>query len=138
MKDSIFFSFFLNKITSVISLLVIIISFILPPDGLGRSTCGLYILTKLPCPACGLTRSITSISHMKFFKAFYYHPFGFIFYIIFLFIASYNFMPEKIKNTIIAFFIKHEKTAKYILSFIIFSFIIYGITRFLYIAYLFI
>lgn len=132
MKDSIFCSFFLNKISTVISLLVIITSFILPPDGLGRSTCGLYILTKLPCPACGLTRSVTSISHMKFVKAFYYHPFGFIFYIIFLFLAIYNFMPEKIKNIIILIFIKYEKIIKYIISFIIFSFIIYGITRFFY------
>jgi len=132
MKDSNFCSFFINKITSVISLLVIIISFILPPEGLGRSTCGFYILTKLPCPACGLTRSITSISHMKFFKAFYYHPFGFIFYMIFLFLAIYNFMPEKIKNIIIIFFTKHEKILKYIISFIIFSFIIYGVARCLY------
>ncbi len=133
MKDSIFGSFFLNKFTTIISLLVIIISFILPPDGLGRSTCGLYILTKLPCPACGLTRSVTSISHMEFVKAFYYHPFGFIFYIIFLFLAIYNFMPEKIKNIIKVFFAKNEDIIKYILLFLIASFIIYGIARFIYV-----
>jgi len=133
MKDSIFGSFFLNKFTTIISLLVIIISFILSPDGLGRSTCGLYILTKLPCPACGLTRSVTSISHMKFVKAFYYHPFGFIFYIIFLFLAIYNFMPEKIKNIIKVFFINNENIIKYILLFLIASFIIYGIARFIYV-----
>ena len=133
MKDSIFGSFFLNKFTTIISLLVIIISFILSPDGLGRSTCGLYILTKLPCPACGLTRSVTSISHMKFAKAFYYHPFGFIFYIIFLFLALYNFMPEKIKDIIKVFFIKNEDIIRYILLFLICSFMIYGIARFFYV-----
>ena len=133
MKNSIFSNIFLNKFTTITSLLVIIISFILPPDGLGRSTCGLYILTKLPCPACGLTRSVTSISHMKFVKAFYYHPFGFIFYIIFLFLAIYNFMPEKIKNIIKVFFIKNEDIVKYILLFLIASFIIYGIARFIYV-----
>lgn len=133
MKDSIFCTIFLNKFITIISLLVIIISFILPPDGLGRNTCGLYILTKLPCPACGLTRSVTCISHMKFAKAFYYHPFGFIFYVIFLLLAIYNFMPEKMKNIIIAFFINHENIIKYVITFIIFSFIIYGIIRFFYI-----
>jgi len=131
-KNSIFCSFFLNKIITITSLLVIIISFILPPDGLGRSTCGLYILTKLPCPACGLTRSVTSISHMQFAKAFYFHPFGFIFYMIFLFLAIYNFMPEKIKNIISVFLVKNENIIKYAVTLIIFLFVIYGIARFIY------
>ncbi|MEQ8168994.1 MAG: DUF2752 domain-containing protein [Candidatus Eremiobacterota bacterium] len=133
MKNSIFSNIFLNKFTTITSLLVIIISFILPTDGLDRSTCGLYILTKLPCPACGLTRSVTSISHIKFTKAFYYHPFGFIFYIIFLFLALYNFMPEKIKDIIKIFFIKNEDIIRYILLFLICSFMIYGIARFFYV-----
>lgn len=133
MKNSIFSNIFLNKFTTITSLLVIIISFILPTDGLDRSTCGLYILTKLPCPACGLTRSVTSISHIKFNKAFYYHPFGFIFYIIFLFLALYNFMPEKIKDIIKIFFIKNEDIIRYILLFLICSFMIYGIARFFYV-----
>ncbi len=133
MKDSVFSNLFLNKFTTITSLLVIIISFILPPEGLGRSTCGLYILTKLPCPACGLTRSVTSISHLRFAKAFYYHPFGFIFYIIFLFLAIYNFMPEKIKNIIKVFFIKNEDIIRSILLFLICSFMIHGIARFIYV-----
>jgi len=35
-------------------------------------------VTGLPCPSCGTTRSVLSISHFHFSDAIYYNPIGFI------------------------------------------------------------
>ncbi|OQA18580.1 MAG: hypothetical protein BWY64_01394 [bacterium ADurb.Bin363] len=132
MKGSFSRNFFLNKIVSVGSLLVIIISFFMPPDGLSSTHCGLKLLTGAPCPACGLTRSISSISQMRFLQSFYYHPLGFLFYIIFLMFAMYNFFPQKVKVRIQKLFDLHDDLIRNIFLGIIYTFLIYGIIRFFY------
>lgn len=58
------------------SLLAILALALLPSDGLGVSTCLFHHLFKLPCPACGLTRSMSSILNLEWTKSFFYHPLG--------------------------------------------------------------
>jgi hypothetical protein len=43
---------------------------------LGFPPCTFYVLTKLPCPGCGLTTSFSHLAHLQFVKAFKVHPFG--------------------------------------------------------------
>jgi len=46
--------------------------------------CQFKALTGLPCPGCGLTRSMMAISRGRFAQAYAYHPFGFVLYLILL------------------------------------------------------
>jgi hypothetical protein len=44
----------------------------------GINICLFKRITGLPCPSCGTTRSVLSISHMHLADALYYNPIGFI------------------------------------------------------------
>ena len=79
-------------------------SLFLPPDGLGVTVCWFKSCFGLPCPGCGLTRSVTCISHLEFVKAWNYHPFGPVIYVLFVANVVLLVVPkarrESLKNTI--------------------------------------
>ena len=54
----------------------------LPPDlPLGNvDLCPLHALTGIPCPGCGMTRSVVGLSHGHVEQALRYHPLGAIVY----------------------------------------------------------
>jgi hypothetical protein len=49
---------------------------LLPPDGASLPICPSRLLTGIPCPGCGLTRSVTSLAHADFRRGWLYNPFG--------------------------------------------------------------
>jgi len=56
----------------------IVVLFILPSDGLAISICWFQMIFEFPCPACGLTRSMSSLLHFEYFKSLMYHPLGMV------------------------------------------------------------
>jgi hypothetical protein len=50
--------------------------------------CLFFLSTGLPCPGCGLTRSVVSFAHGQWSEAVYYHPLGPLFFIAFVAIAA--------------------------------------------------
>jgi hypothetical protein len=67
---------------------VLVASVALPLPRLGAilglpSPCGFFMLTGLPCPGCGLTRSFVCCGHGHLLEAFVWHPLG-----PFLFVAT--------------------------------------------------
>ena len=63
---------------------VLVVSLLLTPDPRGHGThehlylppCGLYYLTNIRCPFCGLTTSFVHTMHLELGKAFEAHPAG--------------------------------------------------------------
>ena len=44
----------------------------------GPSVCPFKLLTGLPCPGCGMTRSVVTLLHGDLGASLYYHPLGFV------------------------------------------------------------
>src|SRR5688572_18622713 len=65
----------------VLPALALILAFLLPVPHNGTiaglpKLCAFYLTTGLPCPGCGLTRSVVSCAHGNWSAAVYYHPLG--------------------------------------------------------------
>lgn len=88
----------LHPLVNLLGLIGLVVGlFILPPQGMGPSTCGMQRMTGLPCPSCGLTRSVTSIFQGELVAAWQYNPFGFFFAGAFALLASLLLVPPSWK-----------------------------------------
>jgi hypothetical protein len=66
----------LNKYTLVAAWLGLLLAILSPPQGNGILVCWLKASTNLPCPGCGLTRSLSCAMRGMFTESFQYHPMG--------------------------------------------------------------
>ena len=60
------------------ALIALAVLALLPSAGLGIYICPFHFLTGTICPACGLTRSMSSLLHGHVSTAFLYHPLGIV------------------------------------------------------------
>jgi hypothetical protein len=116
--------------TGKISILVIAASFLLPPDGTGFSVCMMENLFELPCPGCGLTRSVTCVSHLEFVKAWNYHPFGLLVYPFLCVAALSAFLSGDIQRRMRICFWKRNRFAYPVYIAVITAFLLFGFVRF--------
>lgn len=81
----------------------IAVSFIFEANTIqGMNLCWFKALTDLPCPGCGLTRGVCSISHGDLAGAFAYNPFVYVIYpglyLVAVYPVFYHFSNEKIRH----------------------------------------
>lgn len=62
-----------TRLPAIAALLILMA---LPSDGLDIPFCPLLYFADVPCPACGLTRSMSSFLHFDISKGLSYHPLG--------------------------------------------------------------
>ena len=110
---------------------ILLLSFISSGKGMGIKMCYFKYLTDLPCPGCGLTRSISNISRLRFYEAWLYHPFGFFLYFFCCFIIIYLVLPDACKMKIRRFFKDNGVLLSKIYLWFVYSFILYGLCRML-------
>lgn len=106
-QHSTFDILFIRK-AQVIVLIVLLIAVVLPSDGMGVPLCSVKRLFSLPCPGCGLTRSVSSMLHGDFLKSWSYHPLG-IFFVATALLFVFNLvMPRRSAAAVRRFFKKHN------------------------------
>ena len=82
---------------------VLLLSFGLPCDMVGMRFCFFRMITGLPCPGCGLTRSIIALSHAQWLQAWRYHPFGFVAYPLLVVLTFAPLIPTRVLNACCGF-----------------------------------
>ena len=108
------------------------LSLFLPPDGLGINVCWFQYWFDLPCPGCGMTRSVTCISHLQFAKAVAYHPFGPLVYTFFVANIVVLLMPRSWRADLKERFEANDRWLRRVYTVIIVAFLLYGVIRLLF------
>ncbi|MBT4692037.1 MAG: DUF2752 domain-containing protein [Planctomycetaceae bacterium] len=127
-KQSKFDVLFIRK-AQVIVLIVLVIAIALPSNGMGMPLCMFKRLFSLPCPGCGLTRSVSSILHGDFLKSWSYHPLG-VFFVATALLFVFNLvMPRQSTAAVRRFFKKHNDPLEILLITFVTFFIGFGGVR---------
>ena len=106
-QHSTFDILFIRK-AQVTVLLMLLVGIILPSSGMGIPLCVFKHLFSLPCPGCGLMRSVSSVLHGDFLKSWGYHPLG-IFFVAAAVLFVFNLvMPRRSLSVVRRFFKKHN------------------------------
>lgn len=123
-----------NPLSMRLALAALVLTFVLPPDGAGIPLCWFEGLYGLPCPGCGLTRSLTSITHLHFAEAFGYHPFGFLVWGLMLALVAASFAGERRRQRVGEFLTSRRMWAQRVYLGLVLSFIAFGVARMVVVA----
>jgi hypothetical protein len=110
--------------------LMLLASAFLPPDGLGFDICLVHRITGLSCIGCGLSRSITCLTHGRVQDAAAYHPFGIVFYVILLALTLHSVLPRSWGTRVRRAALEHERWLRPAYRLFVVTFIGFGVVRF--------
>jgi hypothetical protein len=102
---------------------------ITPPHGIGVSLCWFESATGVPCPGCGMTRSLSCALRGLFVESWQYHPLGWLVLGLFVVIAGQSVLPARRREVMMRFV---EARALWFNSFyLIFvgTFVLFGLVR---------
>lgn len=108
---------------------VLVGSFLMPPEGLGFSLCAFKALTHLPCPACGLGRSLACLSHLSWGESIRLHPFGPLIYAMLLALGCASALGEERRQRVRAWLDRHRDGARLVYHGFIWAFVAFGVAR---------
>lgn len=118
-----------SRSTASLALAGLLVAIMLPPVGIGYDMCGMHRTMGLPCPGCGLTRSVTSFIHGDFLWSFGYHPLGFFVALIFLLVGPTLFFPNKWREKLIAKISRYDRHIGWGLVLYSIGIVVYGFVR---------
>ncbi len=120
-----------SRHVAFLAVVCLLVSFFLPTDGLGVTVCWFKSYYGHPCPGCGLTRSITCISHLEFGKSWDYHPFGALIYALFVANTVLLVVPKATRQSLKSRISSNDRLLHYFYMAIVLSFLTFGCVRLL-------
>jgi hypothetical protein len=86
--------FWLGKPLVIVAWLALALAAWSPPQGPGVALCFHQVLTGIPCPGCGLTRSLSCGLRGHFLESLQYHPMGLFILCLFVGVALQSLFPR--------------------------------------------
>lgn len=78
----------------------LVLAVVTPPSGFGVSLCWFQSATGIPCPGCGMTRSLSCAIRGMPFDSWRYHPMGALVLVLFVVTAAQSILPEGLKSAL--------------------------------------
>lgn len=113
----------------VLAPVFLLLSVFLPSGGLGIDICLWHRLTHLDCPGCGLTRSITNMTHGDLLRAAAYHPFGPVIWVILVAVSVYSFLPSRQRQVFSAAAVRNDGAIRGAYRLFVTTFVVFGLLR---------
>lgn len=112
-----------------LGMLVLVASFLLPMGGLGVDLCWFHRSVGLPCPGCGITRSVISLSHGHWLDALRDNPFGPLVWVLAWLSAALELGGPRLRGGAERWITERERPARATYLTIIALFLVYGFAR---------
>jgi hypothetical protein len=112
-----------------VSVVIVALALVLPPDGAGIPLCWFQAATGLPCPGCGLTRSVSSIAHLHVGESFSYHPFGPLVLALALFLVGTLIAGKKRRVRLVRWLARRDRVLRPVYLGLVAAFIAFGVLR---------
>lgn len=101
----------------------------MPADGFGRDLCYVHATSGLPCPGCGLSRSVAHGVRGHLVQALWYNPFGLIVLPYALTVVSSLVWPRSLKERVRSWLEPRGEGFKRVYMGLIIAFLSYGTLR---------
>ena len=102
---------------------------IIPPHGTGFNVCWFNSCTGLPCPGCGLTRSLSCGLRGMFAESWCYHPMGLPILALFLVIGGWSLAPSATRKKVCRYIESHAILFNWLYLGFVGAFVCFGIIR---------
>lgn len=118
-----------SDLTLRLCILFVLAMIFMPADGLGVDTCMSQLVTKAPCPGCGMTRCGANLVQGNFTRAVQYHPFGSVVIPIIVLLALVGVLPRRWREAFRRRMLASEPRLRPLWWFAFGSFLVFGVLR---------
>ena len=119
----------LGKISVLVAWLGLFLAVISSPHGSGVTVCWFQSSTGLPCPGCGMTRSLSCGIRGMFVESWNYHPMGLLVLALFVMTAAQSLFPGQVRLKLIQFIHAHAMVFNTAYLVFVIAFVGFGAAR---------
>jgi len=121
--------FWLSRPCIAAAWLGLALAIVTPPQGTGFSVCWFKNCTGLPCPGCGLTRSLSCALRGMFVESWHYHPMGWLILGFLVLIAFSSLLPPLFRQRLVSFMEARAFAFNTLYVAFVLTFLAFGIVR---------
>ncbi|MCZ6835083.1 MAG: DUF2752 domain-containing protein [Planctomycetota bacterium] len=129
MQRRVIFNRWFGKTSVVLAWLGLCLAIVHPPHGTGVSVCLFSSSVGMPCPGCGMTRSLSCAARGLFEESWSYHPFGLLLLMLFTCTAGLSLLPGATRRRFAASVMRHHRAVTFVYIAFIVSFATFGAVR---------
>jgi hypothetical protein len=119
---------FLGPRASLFAWIILAAVILHPPHGLNLPICWMQTYAGVPCPGCGLTRSMSCAVRGMMADSWSYHPFGALFLGAFAFLALLS-LDQRLRARLNLFRTAHRRALTIAYTLFIAAFLMFGTAR---------
>lgn len=119
----------LSRTNVWVAWLGLLLGVLTPPHGNGFTVCWLNATTGLPCPGCGLSRSLSCGLRGMFLESWHYHPFGLGILGLFLATVFVSLLPATPRERLGRALASRARLSNALYAAFVVSFVCFGVTR---------
>ena len=109
--------------------LVLGIAIFHPPTGMSVPLCIIRSQTSIPCPGCGLSRSVSSFARGMVAQGASMHPFGAVILVWAIVVVCVSLSPTTMRSRVASFLQNHHRPVMILYVGFVVSFVAFGVLR---------
>jgi len=115
--------------STLVAWVIVVGAFAVPRAGFGVEVCPFHAALGLPCPGCGLTRSITALAALDVGASLRWHPFGPLVFLLALALVAVACIGARRRSRVASWLVARERGARVVYLAVVYAFIAFGVGR---------